>query len=92
MWGFNVYGQLGTGDKITRWTPTRIERDIIGNHIARLVKVKCTFYSTFAIDEAGHPFSWGRGYIGHKGVTVEELPRRIELNTDHRIFTDIFTN
>lgn len=92
MWGFNVYGQLGTGDKKTRWTPVRIERDIIGNNIPRLVKVKCSYYATFAIDEFGHPYSWGKGFIGHKGDTIEELPRKIELNTDNRIFTDIFTN
>mmetsp|Transcript_7467 Transcript_7467/g.6753 ORF Transcript_7467/g.6753 Transcript_7467/m.6753 type:complete len:149 (+) Transcript_7467:1622-2068(+) len=92
MWGFNVYGQLGTGDKRTRWNPIRIERDIIGNNIPRLMKVKCAYYSTFAIDEFGHPYSWGKGFIGHKGTTIEELPRKIELNTDNRIFTDIFTN
>jgi alpha-tubulin suppressor-like RCC1 family protein len=33
MWGFNVYGQLGSGDKKSRFTPVRIERDILGNHI-----------------------------------------------------------
>ncbi len=31
MWGFNCYGQLGTGDKKTRWRPVRVERDIIGS-------------------------------------------------------------
>lgn len=92
MWGFNVYGQLGTGDKKSRWNPVRIERDILGNHIARLVKVKCSYYATYAIDEFGHPYSWGKGFIGHRGETIEELPRQIELNTDNRIFTDIYTN
>jgi hypothetical protein len=92
MWGFNVYGQLGTGDKLNRWYPVRIERDIIGSHIPRLVKIKCSNYATFAIDEFGHPYSWGKGYIGHKGQTIEELPRKIDLNTDNRIFTDIYTN
>ncbi len=54
--------------------------------------MKCTYYGTFAIDELGHPFSWGKGFLGHKGHTIEEFPRQIELNTDNRIFTDIFTN
>ncbi len=30
-WGFNVTGQLGTGDKISRWEPHRVERDITCN-------------------------------------------------------------
>lgn len=67
MSGFNVYGQLGTGDKSTRWTPTKIERDITGHHLQRLMKVSCTYYSTYAIDELGRPYSWGKGYIGHEG-------------------------
>jgi alpha-tubulin suppressor-like RCC1 family protein len=92
MWGFNTYGQLGTGDKNTRWNPVRIERDIIGNNVPRLTKVECAYYSTYAIDEQGHPYSWGKGHIGHKGHTIEELPRKIELNTDNRIFTNIQTN
>lgn len=86
LWGFNVYGQLGTGDKKSKWSPVRVERDIIGNHIPRLVNVKCSYFSTFAIDENGHPYSWGKGFIGHNGNTIEDLPRKIELNTDNRIF------
>jgi alpha-tubulin suppressor-like RCC1 family protein len=27
-WGFNIYGQLGLGDKSTRWTPQRVKHDI----------------------------------------------------------------
>jgi len=40
----------------------------------------------------GNLYSWGKGNIGHKGPTNEELPRKIEINTDNRIFTEIFVN
>lgn len=70
----------------------RVDRDILGNTLPRLVKITCSYYATFDIDELGHPYSWGKGFIGHKGETIEELPRQIELNTDNRIFTDIYTN
>jgi len=59
---------LGTGDKKTRWNPEKIERDIIGTQLPRFTKVSCTYYGTFAIDEFGRPYSWGKGFIGHKGV------------------------
>lgn len=37
-------------------------------------------------------YSWGKGYIGHKGLTNEELPWKIEINSENRIFTEIFVN
>lgn len=92
MWGFNTYGQVGIGNKQTQWYPVKIERDIIGNSIAKLKRVECSYYATFAIDENGRPYSWGKGFIGHKNQTIEDLPRMIEQNTENRIFTDIFTN
>ncbi len=92
MWGFNSYGQLGVGDKKTRWYPERIYHDSASQPLPRLVRVECSNYGTFCIDEYGHPYSWGKGYIGHKGHSVEELPRKIETNTSNRIFTDVFTN
>ncbi len=58
----------------------------------QLLKVECSNYATFAIDKFGRPYSWGKGFIGHKGTTIEELPRHIEQNTEDRIFTDIYTN
>lgn len=58
----------------------------------RIVKVKCSYYATFAIDEHGTPYAWGKGFLGFKGKSFDTLPRRIEINTEHRIFTDIYTN
>ncbi len=40
----------------------------------------------------GHPYSWGKGSIGHKGNVVIDLPKMIETNTENRIFTDMFAN
>ena len=30
--------------------------------------------------------------MGHKGLTVEDMPRKIELNTENRYFSDVFCN
>ena len=58
----------------------------------QIINVACGYYTTFAIDCLGNLYSWGKGNIGHKGPTNEELPRKIEINTDNRIFTEIFVN
>jgi alpha-tubulin suppressor-like RCC1 family protein len=92
VWGFNVYGQLGIGDKKTRWFPVRVEKDIVGNILPKIQKIQCSYYATFMIDIFGKIYSWGRGFIGHKGKTDEDLPRKIELNTENRIYTDIYAN
>lgn len=34
-WGFNIYGQLGLGDKKTRWFPERVSFDISYHNLAR---------------------------------------------------------
>lgn len=54
--------------------------------------MKCSNYATFSIDEYGHPYSWGKGQIGHGGAVVLDRPKMIETNTDNRIFTDMYAN
>lgn len=91
-WGFNIYGQLGLGDKKTRWYPERVCIDISNHNLARQIKVKCSNYATYSIDEYGHPYSWGKGHVGHCGNSILDLPKMIETNTDNRIFTDMCAN
>lgn len=64
-WGFNVYGQLGVGDKKNRWVPELVQADNQGETLPPFVRIQCSNYGTFAIDSYGHPYSWGKGYIGH---------------------------
>lgn len=92
VWGFNNCGQLGVGDKKSRWEPIRVEKDIMGNILPQIQKAVCSYYSTYAIDTFGNLYSWGKGYIGHSDLTIEDLPRKIEINTENRIFTDVFCN
>jgi len=92
-WGFNIYGQLGLGDKSTRWYPCRVKHDISQHNMQRQIKVKCSNYGTFSIDQNGHPYSWGKGCLGHRGTnSIFDLPKMIEINTDNRIFTDMYAN
>lgn len=60
--------------------------------MARQRKVKCSNYATFSIDEYGHPYSWGKGHIGHQTNACLNLPKMIDTNTDNRIFTDMYAN
>jgi hypothetical protein len=37
-------------------------------------------------------YSWGKSHIGNKNQTTDDLPRKIELNTENRYFSDVFCN
>ena len=91
-WGFNIYGQLGQGDKKTRWNPEPVSVDMGFTPLERMIKVKCSNYATYSIDEYGRPFSWGKGSIGHCESSVIDMPKKIDTNTDNRIFTDMYAN
>jgi alpha-tubulin suppressor-like RCC1 family protein len=91
-WGFNVYGQLGTQDKSTRWYPEQITAFEGVNVFPRISKVKCSYYASFAIDDKGVPYACGKGPNGHLYSPITTVFTRIVENTENRIFTDVFTN
>lgn len=91
-WGFNVFGQVGKGDTAPYWKPVHVSHDDQGEELQPIIKVACSNYATYAIDQTGAPLSWGKGFIGFAGETRSKKPKRIEQNTENRVFTDVFTN
>jgi len=63
-WGFNLKGQLGIGDNKSKYYPTKLYRDILGNELPLFKNVACGYNNTFAIDRNGTIWSWGGGNIG----------------------------
>lgn len=72
-WGFNIKGQLGLGDKKTRYYPQMLTRDILDHDLPNFQFVSCGFHNSFAIDEFGRLFSWGGGNLGQKNVIKKTL-------------------
>jgi len=89
-WGLNCKGQLGVGDKKTRYRPCKLAHDQLSNPLPKFTKIACGYYTTFAIDENGKLYSWGGGSLGHKGDKLQEMPRIVEAYTENRYFTDMF--
>lgn len=51
MWGLNVFGQLGIGERRNiRWKPVRLEKDITNNWMPKIKDVACGYNFTFVID------------------------------------------
>jgi alpha-tubulin suppressor-like RCC1 family protein len=59
-------GQLGVGDKKSRYFPERIYKDILCNDLPKFKYISCGYYNTFAITREGKLYSWGSGNIGQK--------------------------
>lgn len=49
-WGLNVKGQLGVGDKISRYQPQMLLRDIMDRDLPKFKLVTCGYFNTFAVD------------------------------------------
>lgn len=64
----------------------------MGNLLPQIQKSSCSYYGTYAIDAFGSLYSWGKSSIGNKQGTIEDLPRKVELHTENRYFTDVFCN
>ena len=70
-WGDNRYGQLGTGDRTSRATPTRIAES------AAVAQVSAGGDFTCMVDELSRAWCWGTGTVGQLGqedVTVRLSP------------------
>jgi RCC1 and BTB domain-containing protein len=64
-WGFNSCGELGTGDVISRYSPTKVTGlpdDIAG------VQITCNHSSSFVVTSTGKVYSWGQNSSGQLGI------------------------
>jgi alpha-tubulin suppressor-like RCC1 family protein/pimeloyl-ACP methyl ester carboxylesterase len=73
-WGYNYYGQLGTGDNVTTPFPT----PVAGNHPFR--QLEAGSYHTCGITRDNVAFCWGGGHFGKLGTGVStstNIPVRV---------------
>ena len=67
--GLNNYGQLGTGDKETRMTPTPV---LEGHSVSQ---VRGGLHHSIAVTSKGHVFTCGRGDSGQLGIPEMSIVR-----------------
>lgn len=77
-WGANSYGQLGTGDLVTRSSPTRVVLS------GRVLQISAGSDFTCAIDDASVAWCWGLGLLGELGqgqISQQPMPARVATET-----------
>ena len=75
-WGYNNYGQLGTGDKVTSRVPVLVKQTgaLVGKHV---VAVATAAYGSFALCDDGTLAAWGyndEGELGDGTTTTSSIP------------------
>ncbi|CAG9322910.1 unnamed protein product [Blepharisma stoltei] len=90
LWGYNHYGQLGLGDQNPRWFPEIVKTDYSGLPLLKIEKIKCAVNATFCIDIEGKAYSWGKGMIGHGNILIQSSPKKIDMNTDYRQYSQVY--
>jgi len=70
MFGMNIKGQLGLGDRQSRFVPTMLKkylpeiRDILNQKLPKFKHIASGYYNNMAITQAGRIMSWGHGNLG----------------------------
>lgn len=67
-WGLNNYGQLGLGDKETRWSPTEVLSEC-----GSVASVTGGLHHSIALNARGHVYTCGRGDSGQLGLDAVEI-------------------
>jgi ELWxxDGT repeat protein len=64
-WGWNGYGQLGSGDYQDRWSPTAVMQT---NGSFTATKITASGQSSAALDVNGNFWAWGNNQFGNLGL------------------------
>jgi alpha-tubulin suppressor-like RCC1 family protein len=91
-WGLNNYGQLGCQNFQSTWVPVKVFKDSVGNDLEKIEKICCCAFASFALGKSGNSYSWGKGFIGHLGESIQNCPKVISINTENRSFSDVFAS
>ena len=68
VWGYNAYGQLGTGDKANRYEPTLVSIKDQNDNDQIVVAIATGYDHTLALTEDGTVWSWGWNKHGQLGI------------------------
>lgn len=70
MWGYNGYGNLGTGNNTNQSTPQKIDQKYFDN--TKIIDIWCngsgSYQCTYALDQNGQLWAWGYTGYGVLGI------------------------
>jgi len=65
-WGLNTFGQLGHGDRVSRYEPTKVQA--LSDESVRVQWVSCGRSHTIVVSDGGEVFTWGSNEFGQLGL------------------------
>jgi alpha-tubulin suppressor-like RCC1 family protein len=80
VWGVNMDGQLGTGNRLAQKTPYKLAKDDVFAGEA-IKTAACGLQHTLAVSEQGGVWAWGNGLYGKLGTdTTQECHRPCKID------------
>lgn len=65
-WGSNTFGQLGHGDRVSRYEPTKVQA--LSDANIKVHWVSCGRSHTVVVSDSGEVFTWGSNEFGQLGL------------------------
>jgi len=85
-WGLNTSGQVGNGT-IANQVEQATVINIYGNELSKIIRVEAHGDNSFAINEDGQVFAWGKDF-GTKAKQLTELNNVIDVSTSYFVQAD----
>jgi len=85
-WGLNDKGQVGNGT-IANQVEQASVINIYGNELSKIIRVEAHGDNSFAINEDGKVFAWGKDY-GTKAIELTDLNNVIDVSTSYFVKAD----
>ena len=85
-WGLNSSGQVGNGTTANQLTQATVI-NIYGNELSKIIRVEAHGDNSFAINEDGEVFAWGKNF-GNKAKKLVGLENVIDVSTNYFVKAD----
>ena len=85
-WGLNTSGQVGNGTIANQLEHATVI-NIYGNELSKIIRVEADEDNSFAINEDGEVFAWGRDF-GNKAIKLTNLENVVDVSTNYFVKAD----
>ena len=85
-WGLNNYGQVGNGTVANQLEQATVI-NIYGNELSKIIRVEANGDNSFAINEDGQVFAWGKDF-GNRAQELTDLENAIDVSTSYYVKAD----
>jgi len=85
-WGLNSNGQVGNGTVANQLEQATVI-NIYGNELSKIIRVEAHGENSFAINEDGKVFAWGKDF-GNRAIELPNVENAVDVSTSYYVKAD----